>query len=87
MVGRAAEPPKLKHIRRVALSMPAVEEHPDKHGPSFRVNGKTFALYWLPEARWILRLPHFQEMMLFEARPETFAPIARRPPVVELCCG
>jgi hypothetical protein len=34
-----------------------------------------FALYWTKEQRWIIKLPHAQQMMLFDARPETFAPM------------
>jgi len=75
MAGKIARPPKLARIRRFALTLPGVEERNDKYGPSFQVNGKSFTLYWVPEERWVLRLPHHQEMMLFDTRPETFSPM------------
>jgi len=66
--------PKLAAIRRIALSFPGTSEL--SHGGSwFNVGTKTFALYWAKDGRWIFKLPAHQQMMLFDARPETFSPM------------
>lgn len=69
------KPPKYAAVRRLALALPGTAEVFDRHGWWFNIGKKTFALHWGPTARWILRLPHPQIMMLIAARPEVFAPM------------
>jgi hypothetical protein len=69
---------KCAFIRRVALSLPAAQET-DYKGPRLAVDNKAFIHGWAPEARWVFKLPHHQEMMLFDTRPETFAPMRSGP--------
>jgi hypothetical protein len=66
-------PPKLGVIRKIALGLPQAREVEDRLGLWFNVGKKSFALY--SGRRWIFKLPMAQQMMLFEARPETFAPM------------
>jgi hypothetical protein len=61
-------------LRRHALALPQVRELPHRGAPSFRVNGKTFALWWPEGARTILKLTRDHQELLFEVRPDTFAP-------------
>ena len=68
------QPPRCAFIRRVALSLPGAGEQYYK-GPRFHVGGKAFAHGWVPEGTWLFKLPHHQEMMLFDTRPKTFTPM------------
>jgi len=71
----ALKAPRLTQVRRIALSFPGTHEVPDHVWPWFNVGTKTFALYHTDRARWIFKLPHSQQMMLFDTRPETFEPM------------
>lgn len=71
----AAKAPKLTAIRKIALGFPGAHEVPDHVWPWFNVGKKTFALYHADRSRWIFKLPMAQQMMLFDARPETFEPM------------
>lgn len=62
-------------MRKIALAFPGAHEVPDHVWPWFNVGKKTFALYHADRNRWIFKLPMAQQMMLFDARPETFAPM------------
>lgn len=75
MANAASKPPKLATIRKIALSFPATQEITYKGTPWFNIGTKTFALCSGKDNRWIFKLPHPQQMMLFDARPETFAPM------------
>jgi hypothetical protein len=70
-----SNPPKLAAIRKIALGFPGAREVEDKMGLWFNVGKKSFALYSEREGRWIFKLPMAQQMMLFDARPETFQPM------------
>jgi hypothetical protein len=71
----AKSPPKLALIRKIALSFPQAWENEFYGAPWFQIGKSSFAL-WSPRDReWIFKLPHAQEMMLFDARPETFRPM------------
>jgi hypothetical protein len=71
---RTKKPPKDAFIRRVALSLPGASETFYK-GPRFGVGKKAFVHGWLGETLWLFKLPHHQEMMLFDTRPEIFTPM------------
>ena len=68
------KPPKEAFIRRVALSLPGASEAYYK-GPRFGVGKKAFLHGWDGETLWLFKLPHHQEMMLFDTRPQTFTPM------------
>jgi hypothetical protein len=68
------EPPRAALVRKVALALPGASETFYK-GPRFGVGKKAFVHGWIGEARWLFKLPHHQEMMLFETRPEIFTPM------------
>ena len=65
--------PKLAAIRKIALGFPGASEVIYKGWPWFNVGKKTFALY--NGERWIFKLPMAQQMMLFDTRPDAFAPM------------
>lgn len=67
-------PPKEAFIRRVALALPGASETFYK-GPRFGVGKKAFVHGWIGETKWLFKLPHHQEMMLFETRPVIFSPM------------
>ncbi len=69
--------PKLAAVRKIALGFPGASEvtSHDFDWPWFNVGKKTFALYSGKEERWIFKLPMAQQMMLFDTRPKTFAPM------------
>jgi len=71
----ALKAPKLAQVRKIALGFPGTHEVPDHTWPWFNVGRKTFALYHADRKRWIFKLPMAQQMMLFDARPETFEPM------------
>jgi hypothetical protein len=66
----------VKDMGQSALALPGVAEQIHFGAPRYHVLGKTFALYWRREARAILKLPPPRQELLFEARPQTFAPVA-----------
>jgi hypothetical protein len=66
---------ELKTVRRTLLPLAGVTEREHFGGPAFCANGRMFVLFWAREGRWIMKLPHYQQMMLFDSRPETFAPM------------
>ncbi|HWD28063.1 MAG TPA: MmcQ/YjbR family DNA-binding protein [Rhizomicrobium sp.] len=70
----SSKPPKEAFIRRVALSLPGTSESYYK-GPRFGIGKKAFLHGWTGETLWLFKLPHHQEMMLFEARPHIFTPM------------
>ena len=89
----ATKPPKDAFIRRVALSLPGASETYYK-GPRFATAGSAPAIAssagsarpgdlphpgWTGETLWLFKLPHHQEMMLFDTRPETFTPMRSGP--------
>ncbi|MGE0829601.1 MAG: MmcQ/YjbR family DNA-binding protein [Hyphomonadaceae bacterium] len=61
-------------IRRAALALPEVVEVDYQGGPWFQIGKKSFVLFWTPEARWIFKLPKPRQDLLFEVRPDVFAP-------------
>ena len=70
---KTAKPPKYAAIKRIALALPGTHEELTHHGAWFNVGKKTFAVYW--KERWIFKLPHHRQEILFEVRPETFTPM------------
>ena len=72
------KPLKEAFIRRVALSLPGASETFYK-GPRFGVGKKAFVHGWAGETLWLFKLPHHQEMMLFDTRPRTFSPMRSGP--------
>jgi hypothetical protein len=75
VIANVAKPAKYAAIKRIALALPGAHEELTRHGCWFNVGTKTFALYWEKDARWIFKLPHDRQEILFEARPETFTPM------------
>lgn len=62
-------------LRTAALALPQAVEVPHFGTPSFRVNGKIFAQLAVADgSRAILKLPKGRQDLLFEVRPEAFAP-------------
>ena len=70
---KAATPPKYAVLKKIALSLPGAEEVWFHGHPWFNIGSKSFALFW--QGRWIFKLPKPQQMMLFDARPDTFTPM------------
>jgi hypothetical protein len=65
--------PKYAAIAKIALALPGVEEQFVFNRLWFRRGKKVFACYLPASRRWVFKLPHDQQLMLFEVRPETFA--------------
>jgi hypothetical protein len=70
-----SKPPKYASIKSIALGFPGAHEVVWRGWPWFNVGKKSFVLYSESEKSWIFKLPHHQQMMLFDARPETFRPM------------
>jgi hypothetical protein len=68
-------PPKYAAIRKIALGFPGAQEVEWHGDPWFVVGKKSFALFGAGHGKWILKLPPAQQMMLFDARPDTFTPM------------
>lgn len=65
---------RLSDIRKAALALPGAREVEWYGKPGFNVGKKTFVCYWGREERWIFKLPHAKQELLFEVRPEVFQP-------------
>jgi hypothetical protein len=65
---------RLSDIRKAALALPGAREVMWHGKPGFNVGKKTFACSWGREERWIFKLPHAHQELLFEVRPEVFQP-------------
>jgi hypothetical protein len=62
-------------LRRFGLAFPGVSEHLHmRDQPSLRVRGKMFAVWWAPDKTTIMKLDREHQLMLFEVRPDVFAP-------------
>jgi hypothetical protein len=59
-------------VRRIALSLPGVEEGPCYGTPAFRVKGKLFARLKEDGETLVLRTDFEAREALLEARPETY---------------
>jgi hypothetical protein len=68
-------PPRYAALKKIALAFPGAEEVWFHGDPWFNVGSKSFALYSSSAGKWIFKLPKPQQMMLFDARPETFTPM------------
>ena len=65
-------------FRRIALSLPGVEEGAHFGNPDFRVGGRIFATLALAEKGFgtLLLTPEQQQAMMADAPPELFVPAA-----------
>ena len=70
-----AAPPRYAALKKIALRFPGAEEVWFRGDPWFNVGRKSFALYSTTAGKWIFKLPKPQQMMLFDARPQTFTPM------------
>jgi len=62
-------------LRRLGLALPGVSAKLHmRDQPSLRVGGRMFALWWEPEKTTIMKLDREHQHMLFEVRPDVFAP-------------
>jgi hypothetical protein len=61
-------------LRQAALAQPEAVEVDHFGAPSWRVGGKIFAQLTREPGRAILKLPPDRQTLLFEVRPEVFAP-------------
>jgi hypothetical protein len=62
-------------FRRMALSMPGVEESIHMDHPDFRVGGKIFATLGYPDKSWgMVKLTPEQQRMFVQSHPTVFAP-------------
>ncbi len=63
-------------FRRLALSLPEVEEREHMNHPDFRVGGKVFATLGYPDKSWgMVKLFPDQQAEYVAAAPKTFAPV------------
>jgi len=63
-------------FRRLALSLPDVEERAHMDHPDFRAGGKIFATLGYPDKSWgMVKLFPDQQKEFVAADPETFAPV------------
>lgn len=61
-------------LKRFGLSLPGAEFFHLMGQPALRANRKTFALWWPPDRTTILKLDREHQVMLFDVRPDVFAP-------------
>ena len=64
----------VESLRRIALSLPEAYEQDHFGGPSWRVAKKIFATASSEKNRATLKLDRGRQMILFDARPDTFSP-------------
>jgi hypothetical protein len=63
---------RLSDIRKAALALPGVNETHWK-GPIFRYGKKGFIYNFADEGRWLFKLPHTHQELLWEVRPEVYS--------------
>jgi hypothetical protein len=62
-------------FRRMALSLPEVEERGHMDDPDFRVGGKIFATLGYPDKKWgMVKLTPEQQRSFVPANPKVFVP-------------
>lgn len=62
-------------FRRMALSLPEVEERAHIQHPDFRVSGKVFATLGYPDKSWgMVKLTPEQQRIYVQAHPTVFKP-------------
>jgi hypothetical protein len=62
-------------FRRMAMSLPEVEERGHMDHPDFRVGGKIFATLGYPDQDWgMVKLTPEQQRGFVQAKPDVFAP-------------
>jgi hypothetical protein len=65
----------VNQFRRIALSLPGVEERRHMAHPDFRVGGKIFATLGYPDKSWgMVKLTPEQQRMFVPAHPHIFEP-------------
>jgi hypothetical protein len=63
-------------FRRLARSLPEVEERSHMHHPDFRVGGKVFATLGYPDKSWgMVKLTPEQQRIYVQAHPTVFMPV------------
>ncbi len=63
-------------FRRIALSLPEVEERSHMNHPDFRVGGKVFATLGYPDKKWgMVKLTPEQQRMFVHENPGVFKPV------------
>jgi hypothetical protein len=67
---------RIEDVRALALMLPEAVEGAHMGNPDFRVGGRIFATLWVEEERVVLKLTPEHQVMLVEAQPDLFAPIA-----------
>jgi hypothetical protein len=64
-----------QQFRRMALSLPEVEERTHMNHPDFRVSGKVFATLGYPDKSWgMVKLTPEQQRIYVQAHPTVFKP-------------
>ena len=66
----------IEDFRRIALSLPGVEELSGLGYPNFCVERKSFATIEEPDSTAVLRLTRSQQAEFVAAAPEMFAPVS-----------
>jgi hypothetical protein len=69
-------------FRRLALTLPEVEEHDHFGRPSFRVRGKIFATLLVDELKVNLKLPREEHEALVASDPDTFSTVTWGPTII-----
>ena len=65
----------VNQFRRMALSLPEVEERGHMDHPDFRVGGKIFATLGYPDSKWgMVKLTREQQRIFVTSNPGVFAP-------------
>ena len=65
-----------EEFRRLANSLPAVQEKQHMHHPDFRVGGKIFATLGYPDEHWaMVKLTVEQQKQLTSSHAEVFSPV------------
>ncbi len=65
---------KYADLERFGLALPGVIQVAHMGQLSLRAHNRMFALWWAPERTTILKLDRDHQHMLFEVRPDVFAP-------------
>jgi hypothetical protein len=62
----------LQTVRRIALSLPGVEEGPSYGNPGFRVKSKFMARFWEDGETLVVKCGHAERDFWMQTDPETF---------------
>jgi hypothetical protein len=68
----------IETVRQFALSLPGTEEYDHFGKPAFRANKRTFATFWVPEQRVMVKLSPIDQSVFSAFNPAIIYPVPNK---------